>query len=254
MFSILSRYCDIEPSTDCSTHVHVSPHNSRAFDPDESLKFDIDQLKRIIKGVIYYDAQLTMIMPADRKNSRWALSNVENTAGWETAYKNVGTTTWAPLFGALDRHTDKSQLLHVVAAERYLSWNFQNVPKACGTIEFRRPPAARTAAQAKHWIAVALGYLTHSMALQDWSVVKPTKTYPLVKDLSKAVSSGVRAVGQNSVGALGSMLHIRDPARPLTPQEVAEVERKKREKRNKESSFVEKVCFIINTWTSRLLS
>ena len=73
--------------------------------------------------------------------------------------------------------------------------------------------------------------------------MKPTKTYPLVVDLTKAISSEVQTVGQNSVDVLSSMLHIRDPARTLTSQKVTEVKRKRREKRNKKSSFVKKILF-----------
>jgi hypothetical protein len=44
-------------------------------------------------------------------------------------------------------------------------WNFVNVLGDCDTIEFRRPSVVNTAANTKHWVAIALGYMANAIAL-----------------------------------------------------------------------------------------
>ncbi|QSS58322.1 hypothetical protein I7I51_07745, partial [Histoplasma capsulatum] len=85
----------------------------------------------------------------------------------------------------------KQSILVGLCESHYLSWNFQNIASACGTIEFRRPPAVKSAAEAIHWISFALGYVAHSMQ-RDWSTVAQTNTFPSMNDLRAAVVSGLQ--------------------------------------------------------------
>lgn len=238
VFAALVAGCEILLTRGCAMHVHVSPEIAGGFNNN--------QLKQIIKQVIYYDNPLTMIMPPDRKHNEWAMSNVKKTPDWRDGYSQVPQKTWAPLFDSFDKHKMKQTLLHGWSQERYVSWNFANVLSGCGTIEFRRPPGVKTAGQAKHWVAVALGYVAHAMALQEWSTVKLTKTYPSTGDLRTAIISGVQLLGQSMQSALGSLQDDGRPATPTSPHELANINKKKQDKSKKQSVFVEKVCFIIN--------
>jgi hypothetical protein len=73
VFTALVAGCEILLTPGCSIHVHVSPRNVDGFNND--------QLKQIIKQVIYYDNPLTTILPPDRKHNEWAMSNVKKTPG-----------------------------------------------------------------------------------------------------------------------------------------------------------------------------
>lgn len=239
VFLVILKTCEIQLTTGCSMHVHISPRSVQ--------NWDNDQLKRIIKQVIYYDSSLTTIMPPDRKDNTWAKSNVKMTPDWKAGYDQVPQRTWAPLFDSFDKHKMKQALLHDWSQKRYVSWNFANVLSTCGTVEFRRPPGVKADVDAKHWVAIALGYIAHAIAVQDWNTVKLTKTYPSSQQLRNAITRGVQILGKNSLGALGPMADINRPATPVSPQELASIEKKKKDKSKKQSVFAEKVCFIINS-------
>jgi Putative amidoligase enzyme len=241
VFSILQACCEIRLTSGCATHVHVSPMLGTTF--------NIDQLQRIIKQIIYYDSALTTIMPPDRKDNTWAESNVKVTAGWKAAYDQVPQRTWAPIFARLDGHKFVASLLLGLCQNRYVSWNFAQVLGGSGTIEFRRPPGVKTPAEANHWIAFTLGYVAHAMVLQNWSTVKLTNTYPSTNNLRNAISTGVHLLPQQSQGALRSMADINLPATVFSPQELAKINKKKQDKANTMSVFTEKVCLIIHQYT-----
>lgn len=181
-------------------HVHVSPYGTG--------KYNIDQVKRILKAVVYYDAPMTKIMPADRKANLWAQSNVESISAWRTAYHQVPQNKWAPLFDRFDRHKMIPHLLHDMGGNRYLAWNFFNLTDSCGTVEFRRPPGVNNAAHAMHWVAFALGFLANAIAIQDWSVARRANSYPTSDHLRATIASGVQILGRDVQDALRSMRDV----------------------------------------------
>lgn len=96
----------------------------------------------------------------------------------------------------------------------------------CGTIEFRRPPGVRTSDDAKHWAAIALGFVANAMQLQNWDAVKGTKTHPSTSDLRAAILNGLQALGPHAQGALGPIPDVNEPATIFSPQELASIENK----------------------------
>lgn len=216
-------------------HVHVSPFNSP--------KYSVDQIKRILKGVVYYDQPMTRIMPADRKANPWAQSNVEKFPAWRTASLQVPQKRWAPLFDSFDKHKMIAQLLLSIPTDRYVAWNFLNLNATCGTIEFRRPPGVQSSKEAKHWAAVALGFVANATELQDWNAVKLTNTHPSSNSLRSAITRGTERLGQSLQGALRPMPDINAPPTPVAHEELQRIEKKKKDKSKKKSIFAEKVCF-----------
>ncbi|KAK2757257.1 hypothetical protein FQN54_004771 [Arachnomyces sp. PD_36] len=231
VFDTLTENCEILLTPGCSMHVHVTPNTG---------KFNIDQIKRILKGVIYYDTPMTRIMPADRKKNIWAQSNVEVCRPWRDACLQVSQKKWAPLFDDIEKHKMMQHIVHATL-DRHVAWNFQNLTGACGTIEFRRPPGVKSSADVKHWAAVALGFVTNAMVIQDWNTVRSTGTYPSSNDLRSAITGGAQRLGPSLQGALGSMADVNDPPTVLSSQELARIERKKKDKSKKKSIFAEKV-------------
>ncbi|EGC47117.1 conserved hypothetical protein [Histoplasma capsulatum var. duboisii H88] len=198
------------------------------------------QLKSLIKGIIYYDEPVTVIMPADRKYNVWALPDVGEIEVWKKGVSDVTAKTWAPLFAKIDEPIMKQSILLGLCESRYLSWNFQNIGSACGTIEFRRPPALKSATEAIHWISFTLGFVAHSMQ-RDWSTVTQTNTFPSTNVLRAAVVSGLQSLGPYSQGGLGSMADINEPPTIITDVERARIVQKKNEKLMNKSVFAEKV-------------
>ncbi|WEW59373.1 hypothetical protein PRK78_004844 [Emydomyces testavorans] len=241
VFDILLKICDILLTPGCSMHVHVSPERDR--------KYNMDELKRMLKGIIYYDSAMTKIMPADRKENEWAKSNVEAFPAWNAAVAQVPARSWAPIFDEFDKHTMKATLLLGLCDDRYVSWNFSNVLGGCGSIEFRRAPGIKRSAEAKHWVAIAVGYAAFSLTVQDWDTVRSTKTLPTTNALREAINKGVQTLGPMSQGALGAMPDINAAPRPVTAEELARINQKKKEKAKKLSVFAEKVLSRPNTPT-----
>jgi hypothetical protein len=92
-------------------HVHVSPNN-----PDGS-KYTITQLRGILKGLSYFDNAITSIMPAERKENEWAVSNVQGRSAkpkLKNAYALVHTKSWKPLFTIFDKVAKQGILTHSV--------------------------------------------------------------------------------------------------------------------------------------------
>ncbi|KAK2799174.1 hypothetical protein FQN50_008563 [Emmonsiellopsis sp. PD_5] len=164
LFNAISGNYRIELTTGCSTHIHITPY--------PSLPYTVEQLRRVMKGVAYYDSALTGIMPADRKDNPYCRPNTQAITHWRVAVSKVPQDTWGPFFRILDRKTSIGALLLDVLDDRSYSWNFSRVVDECGTIEFRRAPGVRTGTTAKHWVAVALGFIANAMELQDWSTEK----------------------------------------------------------------------------------
>lgn len=233
VFRVLGRNFDISLTTGCSTHVHVSIKQDHIY--------TIEQLKRIVKGVIYYDGPITAIMPSERKDNPWADSNVKHKGPWHDGYNDARRKTWGPLFEWIDKHKMPQTLLHGVSGNRYLSWNFSNVFHDCGTIEFRRPPAVDNPAAANHWIAFVVGFTSNAVQGQDWNAVKKTNVYPSTEDLRSAITRGLRMLPGNSLGGLGRIVDDNSPPKVFTRQELARIDEKKRAKNKKSSPFVEKV-------------
>lgn len=216
-------------------HVHVSPHNS---------SYGVDQLRRIIKGVIFYDNALTTIMPRTRKDNEWAQSNVRAIPAWLDAARNVPQKSWTPLFNHFDKQKMLAILLQGLCDNRYVGWNFNNVLGGCGTVEFRRPPGVSSAGEAKHWAALALGYVANAMALENWDVVKQSKSHPSTDRLRAAIRNGIGSLHSTSHGVLrsGLMADVNGSAIRPTPQELNRIKQKKALKSQKKLSlFAEKV-------------
>lgn len=244
IFNVLDTNCDILLTSGCSMHVHVSPL------PDG--EYNTDQLRQILKGVIYYDTPFMRIMPAERKDNPWAEPNVKATPDWQNGVDRVASQTWAPLFDELDKPKMKAILLRGLCDNRYVAWNFSNILSACGTIEFRRPPGVKTSADASHWVVVALGFVAHTMTKQNWDEVKTTRDFPSTDDFRTAITAGVQSLGPNSQGALRSVQDVDQPPTPITAEELSKIEKKKKDKSTKPSIFVEKVRLLLFFSTANL--
>ena len=244
IFGALQQGCEIMLTKGCAMHVHVSSGPSG--------RFNLEQLKRMIKQVVYYDSPLTKLMPPDRKRNKWAASNVEVIPQFGAAHDQVEQRTWAPFFDRIDRYKKVEAILrdYGMNSNRYLSWNFKNaLDIGCGTIEFRRPPGVDKTTAAKHWAAFALGYTAHAIELQQWSKVRNTNSYPSTQDLRRAICSGVQALGQNSQNALILSLLEDDNRLPtyFTLREFREFvgNKNKKVEAKKLRPYIEKVCFTI---------
>ncbi|KAI1780998.1 hypothetical protein F4818DRAFT_397456 [Hypoxylon cercidicola] len=180
VFKYLFVEWDIRLTTGCSMHVHVSTGTTM------DTRFTMEQVRQILKGIALYDDAITKIMPADRKNNEWAMSNFrsrQTPARLKQLYAAVPTHTWAPLFGQFDKIKRKEMVyLELQGQNKLFCWNFNHLSLTCGTVEFRRSPGVRSAAEAKHWAGVALGFVSQAM-VADYKPFMLSKQYPGVESL-----------------------------------------------------------------------
>jgi len=233
-------------TTDCSMHVHVSPYDG---------PYTADQLKKICKALSYFDNAITKVMPTERKDNHWATSNVAGRGiavnqKLKKAYSLVPTQSWVHLFKLFDKAVTPKhvhQLLSGNYESRYVSRNFENVTQPCGTVEFRRPPGADSAAKAIHWAAFTLGFVARALAT-DWAPFASLKTVGSVSYLEQFITQGLQNLGPTtSRAALGKRI-VEDTSAPtvLTPGQLGAIERKKKNKDKIKSPFVEKVAAFIS--------
>ncbi|KAK6078710.1 swim zinc finger domain protein [Seiridium cupressi] len=211
-------------------------------------KYTIVQLRSILNAISFYDAAITQIMPAERKNNLWAQSNVngeKTPSKIKMAYRAVPQRSWGPLFSIFGSIKMKAMVHREMGQDKYMSWNFGHLMDQCGTIEFRRPPGVRTAADAKHWAAFALGFINMAMTMSNgWAQYGTGTSHPSVESLGKFVRTGIARLGPSCKDALNDRKIAVDisPACVYSAAEIENINRKKSEKNKIGSVFAEKVC------------
>ncbi|KAG9253975.1 uncharacterized protein F5Z01DRAFT_687403 [Emericellopsis atlantica] len=193
-------------------HVHVSPGTT------PELRYQLPEVKQILKAISYYDEAVTKIVPADRKNNPYAESSftgLASPAKLRQRFKDVPTLGWTPLFQLFDEQRSKQHVqLEVMTSQRYVSWNFGNLTTTCGTVEFRRQPGVKTAKEAKHRVGITLGFIRAAL-LTDWGRYKTLKRHGSVQQLRDFVRSGIRTLCNGCVDAVVDVALVEDtnPAR-----------------------------------------
>ena len=253
VFEALHGSFNVKLTIGCSMHVHVSPRGPE--DTGNDKKYTIAQIKGIMKAVFFFDDAITRIMPADRKENAWAISNAKapkTPARVRNAYSAVNQKSWGPLFAIIDKVKSTGAVNIELAGNRYMSWNFGNLADQCGTVEFRRPPGVDSADKAMYWVAFTLGFVAGALSTQ-WIVDQTSTTIPSVIDLGIFIQKGVDTQGEVTAGAADFTRMVEDtsPATVYTVQELEEIERKKTAKAQRLSPFVEvKCCNLIYSFTS----
>lgn len=230
-------------------HVHVSPSAKPRGSED---KWSAAQLRSILKAISFFDDPITKIMPAERKQNPYAMSNMLSddvfraTPALKKAYLAVGQDTWKPLFDFYDAKI-KSNLMKpqshaIMGSCRLSSWNFEHIAASCGTVEFRRSPGANSAQMAKHWTAFTLGFIAAAaIEPQDQNPLTSranTKAHPPVTLLDWFVRHGLKKLEPESQGALGPVNEIN---KPPTVFPAAQLAKKKALLMARTSPYAEKV-------------
>ena len=194
-----------------------------------------------MKALSYYDQPITKVMPAERKQNPYAMSNM-TLANLSKYYAAVEKNSWKPLFDYYDGQLKSAILARnahaIMGGDRLASWNFEHITDQCGTIEFRRSPGCDNVAKAKHWVNFTLGFVYHAAkGGVDWSVHQNEKKHPSVADLSAFVTRGVNLL-EPGCSALGPIAEDKSAA---TVFNAAETARKKAEMARRASPYAESV-------------
>ncbi len=264
LFLVLEQNCQILLTKGCSMHVHVVPGINDGLSSSLDM-WSLADLRGVLKATGIFDEAITKIMPADRKNNEWARSNfrtftnpitksVKQPASTELmkAFARVPEDGWKPFFQSIDRPKIKKTFLPElhIAREREVSMNFQPI-SSYGTVEFRRPPGVKTAADAQKWAALAVGFVSASFDpgwdYQAWSA---RKRHATVEELQSFISRGLALVEWPRT-VLDPRVLVENTS-TYEPPEYSHAEEiiRKLAKANKESGFAEKVSSFVHLCSS----
>lgn len=120
------------------------------------------RLLRFSSGPLFLKANITLMLPPDRRKNKYARSNFESIFAskklLELCQAARASGDNASLFEYLDGQKTFEDLenLH---SERQVRLNLKNLTNSKKTIEFRCSPPSRTAATACHWAAWTLSFI-----------------------------------------------------------------------------------------------
>ncbi|KAK4136085.1 hypothetical protein BT67DRAFT_432870 [Trichocladium antarcticum] len=167
VFAAVDEEFELWTNSFCACHVHVSPG------PLRKNSYTFDQLVQIASASQFWEMALQRILPEERRNNRYAMSN--NTAFATAAYNNVPYATWGPVFQEI-KDAAASSRKHMVpfvqfgylmaganptgldatdTGTRYLSSNFLPLDRL-GTVELRRQAGVASARTAIYRALLAL--------------------------------------------------------------------------------------------------
>lgn len=251
VFDFLHERCYVQRTHGCSMHIHVSPSAEPKGQED---RWTTQNLNGIMKALSYFDDPITRIMPEERKNNPFAMSNLlsdecfKGNPKLRTMYQQIQVKTWKPLFDYFDTvmksNLHKRQAHTIMGGSRYASWNFEHITDACGTVEFRRCPAVDRSSQAKIWVSFALGFLYAAAFLPpDWSNLAATKVHPPVTELDSFTRTGLRGLEATCQGAFRTLQENTNPAHLYSAAEMTKLLAKKKllESCPNPDSYVQKV-------------
>ncbi|KAI1082639.1 hypothetical protein F5B20DRAFT_578309 [Whalleya microplaca] len=232
VFNAFDKKWEIRLTKGCCMHIHVSPGRTTRYVPK--------QLQGIVIGIGVFDDAITKVMPKERKNIGWAVSNVHYSNDYKKKYEQVSDKTWVPFFNYVRKLSFPNMFHLTMGSTRNLSWNFSNVTHTCGTVEFRRPPGVKSAAEAKHWAGFTLGFVSEAIS-HDYEHFKSRKDDASVGELQSFISTGLAALGEQCKDSIDTKTLVEDTSTPdiYDTVELLELEKKKK---NKESTYVKKVC------------
>jgi len=145
MFQIIERRADFEPNDNCSTHVHISPDDGG---------WTFDHLKQLSKAIIYFDHAFAALVPPTRRRSGWAVRN-----RYQSGRATLSVDEW---FNLIEGCWNQEELTDLMSPIRTHAWNFQNLNRSKGTVEFRQPPPVTTQYQCIGWVELTVGFVDSS--------------------------------------------------------------------------------------------
>jgi hypothetical protein len=143
------------------THVHVAPIDR---------SFKLCEMKAIAFACCYYEPYILSILPYERRNHRYCNrnSNVVQPMGDLVRAQSVcGVWTLREEINSLESVEQVCEFLQggMKKEHRYVLWNFQNLARRTGTIEFRGGRHLRGPVKTMWWITFVVVFV--SMAIDQ---------------------------------------------------------------------------------------
>lgn len=146
----LQQHYEITENKKCGTHVHISVEGG----------YSLEDVKRVASASIHFDTAFEALVPETRRGrcefarSMW-IDACEFAAKGRSRAESILMISGVTDFHAFLNLTEPYIL-------RGYSWNFRSIFKYY-TIEFRKPPASRTADEALSWAELAMSFVQSSI-------------------------------------------------------------------------------------------
>lgn len=161
IWSVLSQKFNTSSTSQCSTHVHMSPAEGQ---------WTLDQVKRIAKAVLYFERSIDSLLPPERRANIWCQSNRWNatlkTQSMPTLFNWIDGATSIPHVAFLmctyskDSEYGKAMGYTQDFVYHVFRWNFSPLSQGQkGTIEFRQPPGSSSLGETQLWITFAASFI-----------------------------------------------------------------------------------------------
>ena len=197
VWNTLLQIAEVEINQMCATHVHVSPKETKIW--------DLDQLKKIAKAVVYFENAFDIISTPSRRAHRFTHTN-------KSGNIKLSSLTIEECCDKIARCKNALQLINIMQSSRdkptpsrEFAWNFQNTAlegvrgePILGTIgvsntqsspkrdqgtdiipssEFRRAPGVTKAEHCLIWVELAVSFVQAAVTIdiqQAAAQYKPT--------------------------------------------------------------------------------
>lgn len=148
-WSYLQQHYEVTGNDDCGTHVHVSLEGG----------YSLDELKLVAQAALHFEPSFEALVPEARRyhsecQSSWIDSHEFAIKGQSRAESILIISRATSFHTLLD-------LMQPYNVRRYI-WNFRSILKYY-TIEFRKPPASKTANEALAWAELAISFVQTSI-------------------------------------------------------------------------------------------
>jgi hypothetical protein len=148
-WSYLQQYYEITGDKDCGTHVHVSLEGG----------YSLEELKLVAQAALHFEPSFEALIPESRRHHR------ETRSSWidsrEFAIKGKSRADSILMISRVTNFHTLLRLMQPYDIRGYI-WNFRSIMKYY-TIEFRKPPASKTADEALAWAELAMSFVQTSI-------------------------------------------------------------------------------------------
>lgn len=191
VWSTLEKGFEVRTTTQCSTHVHVSPAQGT---------WTLAQVKGVAMAAVYFERSIDALVPGYRRINHWCKSN-----RWNHCFQRL---SMAQIFQEIQKQTTIEKVAERVCLcakdsptgrginakgdfKHYtFRWNMASLASSKGTIEFRLPPPSANADQAISWIMFVVSFVRWA-AQHAASKLDPSKPAEL-NDLLQFVVEGAQ--------------------------------------------------------------
>lgn len=146
----LQQHYEITDNKNCGTHVHISVEGG----------YSLEDVKRVASASIHFDTAFEALVPETRRGRCEFARSMWIDARKFAAKGRSRAEAILMINGVTDFHAFSS-LVQPYTLRGY-TWNFRSILKYY-TMEFRKPPASRTADEALGWAELAMSFVQTSI-------------------------------------------------------------------------------------------